>query len=103
GGRSIADLRLSTRLLTPNGDGINDHLEVSLVVLKGDGQVPRVSLYDLQGRLVSALEPAGVGAFRWAGQDLQGRLVQPGVYVLRVELKAQAGAQVQTRALAVAY
>lgn len=101
--RLIADLRLSTRLLTPNGDGINDHLEVSLVVLKGDGQVPRVSLYDLQGRLVSALEPAGVGAFRWAGQDLQGRLVQPGVYVLRVELKAQAGAQVQTRALAVAY
>jgi hypothetical protein len=102
-GGLIGDLRLSTRLLTPNGDGINDQLEVSLVVFKVEGQVPRLRLYDLAGRLVSALESAGGGIFRWAGRDLEGQLVKPGLYVLKVVLEAQAGAQVQTRTLAVAY
>jgi flagellar hook assembly protein FlgD len=60
-------------------------------------------LYDLAGRLVSALESAGGGIFRWAGRDLEGQLVKPGLYVLKVVLEAQAGAQVQTRTLAVAY
>jgi flagellar hook assembly protein FlgD len=103
--RLIGDLQLSTQTLTPNGDGVNDQLEISLVVFKVDGQAPRVRLYDLAGRLVNALEATGQGRqiFRWSGRDLQGQLVQPGLYLMNVELEAEAGAQVQTRTIAVAY
>ncbi|MBI2504594.1 MAG: hypothetical protein HYW07_15350 [Candidatus Latescibacteria bacterium] len=103
--RLIGDLQISTQTLTPNGDGVNDQLEISLVVFKVDGQAPKVRLYDLAGRLVNALEATGQGRqnFRWSGRDLQGRLVQPGLYLMHVELEAEAGAQVQTRAIAVAY
>ncbi len=51
-------------------------------VLYGTGvQVP-VEVWDPQGRLVARLMPQN-GRFRWAGRGFNGRLLPPGVYILR--------------------
>ena len=46
----IDDFFISSPTLTPNGDGINDRLEVRFVVLKAEGREPRVEVFDLAGR-----------------------------------------------------
>ena len=43
------------------------------------------SIYDLNGRIVHSFSGAANAAWIWNGRDRNGRLVQPGVYFLRVE------------------
>ncbi|MEE3259627.1 MAG: hypothetical protein VX293_10500 [Candidatus Latescibacterota bacterium] len=104
--RLIDDLRFSTPVLTPNGDGTNDQVEISLVIFKVEVADPRIEIFDLSGRIVALLLPSATGPamhFTWSGQDQLGQLVSPGIYLCRVDLGAQTGDDSALHALTVAY
>ena len=80
---------------TPNGDGINESMEVAYSLMRVGRAAPvRVEVYDLSGRLVRRLseEPqeAGRHTVTWTGSDGSGRLAPPGIYLVRVDLDVDA-------------
>ncbi len=102
----ISDLQLASTTVTPNGDGINDQLEVRFVAFKVEGTEPQVEVFDLAGRQVAVLTPSAEGSqrlFTWDGRDADGASADPGLYVLRVNLGADAGNDTAFRTIAVAY
>jgi hypothetical protein len=102
----IGDLSLGSEIFTPNGDGINDQLTVRFVALKVEGTQPVVEIYDLAGRLVTRLLSTSGDAqqqFSWPGNDASGRRVDPGIYLLRIDLGADSGNDTILRTIAVAY
>ena len=103
----IDELSLSSPVLTPNGDGANDEIQIRFVAFKVTKQTPRVFIYDLAGRPVSELPPPTVqGAayvFSWTGRDAAGNLVRPGAYLYHIDLGADAGGDTTLRTVAVAY
>ncbi len=104
--RLIDDLRIEPALFTPNGDGINDQLRISFVVLKLETANAQVQILDLTGRIVARLERAAVGersAFVWSGRNAEGLLVPPGTYLCRIDLGADQGEDLTLRVVAVAY
>ena len=104
--RLIGDLQLSSRVLTPNGDGVNDSVELSFVVLKAQDAVPMVEVRDLVGRPVAQLTPAAEGPtrrFRWDGQNLAGATVPPGIYLWHIDVNADSGDAIELRVVEVAY
>lgn len=102
----IGDLRFSTPIFTPNGDGVHDQLEVNFVTFKVVSAEPRVEVYDLAGRRVAGLNSGAIGSqrtFTWAGRNSAGELVEPGMYLLRIDLRAESGGDTALRPIAVAY
>ena len=91
-------MRVSAPVLTPNGDGINDETRFEFPVLRLGGQrTVRTRLYDLGGGLVREWierRPLVSGSYtvRWSGDDQSGRLVPPGIYLLEIEVEADADA-----------
>lgn len=88
-GGVLGTIELATSF-TPNGDGINDHLEVGFSLLRIGAPVQtRVEVFDLSGRLIRTLLDDPLTAARhtaiWAGQDRSGALVPPGIYLLRID------------------
>ena len=74
---------------TPNGDGINDVMEVGFSLLRLGSPVPvQVEVYDLGGRLVHRLSgearTAGRHSLAWNGKSASGGTVPPGIYLLRI-------------------
>jgi len=102
--RLIANLALASAAVTPNGDGINDHLEVSFDLLKTD-VVPLLKVYDLRGRLTATAfgQAARSQRITWDLRTDAGQLVAPGVYICRVEVVAGTGAQRADRLVCVVY
>jgi len=102
----IGDLKLVAETLTPNGDGINDELELHFVVFKLDAVSHQVGVYDVSGRRVAQMQDESDGThavYRWSGRDMNGQLVAPGIYLLRVDLGAAAGNGVAVRSATVVY
>ncbi|MBT6148919.1 MAG: hypothetical protein HOH74_26005, partial [Gemmatimonadetes bacterium] len=107
-GERLLRVSVTPAVTTPNGDGINDmmHVEYELYEIIGQAEL-RVEIYDLAGRLTRQLhksvESIGIRAQSWDGRDDGGRLVPPGVYVLRVSGQTDGIAAEQVRVLRVAY
>lgn len=103
----IADLQISTPVLTPNGDGIHDAVEISFVAFKISDVTPQVQIFDVAGQRVADLVVRAEEGARqcavWDGRDLAGRLVRPGIYLYRINLDADSGQDTQLRTLGVAY
>ena len=102
----IGDLEIEPPLFTPNGDGINDEVEIRFVLFKVEGSQPRVRVYDLAGRMVAELDrflSGGVESFSWSGRDVEGNLVYPGIYLCHIDAGADAGEDTVVRSIAVAY
>ena len=80
--------------MTPNGDGVNDALGIDFTVRRLSGVRPvTVRIYDLSGRLMRRLDAqkplvAGRYVLDWAAEDQQGRVVPPGIYILRIDIDA---------------
>ncbi len=104
--RLIDALEISPPIFTPNGDGINDRVEIRFVILKAQNVVPGVRIFDLAGQMVTVLEQGGDrgrAEYSWDGRDAEGNRVGPGVYLCDIDLGAESGDDRITRLVAVAY
>jgi flagellar hook assembly protein FlgD len=61
-----------------------------------------VSIHDLAGRQVRVMQ-TGTDGFRWDGQDENGRLLPPGLYIVRISLNADVGEQTARRLVNLVY
>ncbi|MDE2734633.1 MAG: gliding motility-associated C-terminal domain-containing protein, partial [Gemmatimonadota bacterium] len=89
-GELLGDLQVD-RVFTPNGDGVNDELEVSFSLLRVLSSAPvQVAVYDLSGRLVTRIAEETITAGRhtvaWTGVDQSRAIVPPGIYLMRIDL-----------------
>lgn len=100
----VGNVEILPRTLTPNGDGINDEMEVRFSLFKVD-KTPEVSLYDLRGRLIVQLQPkeGGKTVYGWNGEDGNGELVTPGIYICRISVDADAGNPATNQSVTVVY
>ncbi len=95
-------------VITPNGDRINDALQLDYILLKATSPVQvKVSAHDLSGALVrtiyAARDLSGPNSVPWDGRNEGGQLVPPGLYLLRLSVQTDAGETTQFHTVAVAY
>ena len=99
GGDLVGHLEVSPNPFTPNGDGINDWVEMRFSVFKVQGSKALVlEVYRLDGTLVRHLEEevvhaAGKQQIKWDGRGLDGALVPPGLYLCRIGVEVDASGQ----------
>ena len=92
GGRLLVDIAVTSNPLTPNGDGVNETLEIAYKLREVTASRPvRLAIYNLAGQLVVELPPitarSGEFAHRWDGRDAAQELVPPGTYIWRLQLE----------------
>ena len=101
----IADF--STRVITPNGDGVNDQIAIQYSLLQLLNDAPNtLEVFDLSGRRVYAFrEDRGRGphTVTWDGRDAAGHLVPVGLYLLRVAVEGAVESFAETRTIGVVY
>ena len=110
-GGLLGEVIASANPFTPNGDGINDIVELVFPVFAVQNAKALVlEVYGLDGRRVRHKAPvvasaAGVHRLTWDGRDDQGRLTPPGLYLCRVgvEVDAQVEQTTITKLVANAY
>jgi hypothetical protein len=107
-GLLLANLALSTSVLTPNGDGVGDELVIEFDALKLVTPRPiAVHVYDLAGRRMRMLS-GGDGLaqryrFTWDGRDEDRKMVPPGTYLVQVEIEGDFQTETARRIVPVAY
>ena len=104
----IQQLQLSSGVVTPNGDGVNDRLRIDYELFLLPDPIPvSLNVYDLQGRrrarVAVGLQGAGPQRAIWDGRDERGALLPPGLYLLDVELEAEFKSIRNLRPVGVAY
>ena len=96
-----------TRVITPNGDGVNDQIAIQYSLLQLLEDAPNtLEIFDLAGRRVYAFrEDRGRGPHTatWDGRDAAGRLVPVGLYLLRVAVEGAVESFAETRTIGVVY
>lgn len=107
-GRLVGRISLSSPVLTPNGDGVNDEVALTCNLLQLTAPAPvDVAVYDLAGRAVRTIasQDRGVGpvTWWWDGRSADGELVNPGMYVWVLRVKADALTERHAGTVAVAY
>ena len=105
---AIQDLRFSTPVLTPNGDGANDLLQIAYSLFRLPASVPiELRAYSLDGRQVARLSfpPQGSGPqqLSWDGRDAEGQVLPPGLYLVEVALQSDGIGAQRLRPLGIAY
>ena len=104
----LQNLRFSTPVLTPNGDGVHDELRMAYALYGLPEQVPvELVIYTLDGRHVASVpqgsQTAGPQMARWDGRDAAGRALPPGVYLISVTLQSERRAAAVLRPVGIAY
>ncbi len=106
-GALFANAHFSARVITPNGDGINDALEVNIDLVNVLESRPLyLEIYDAGGRRVRTVRGAGMAgpqALVWDGGDENGAQVPPGIYVARLLAEGDARVQRVHQTVGVAY
>lgn len=93
---------------SPNGDGINDQVEISYTLQRLTDAVPLLAeIYDLAGQRVRQLRGApGASAFYrlvWDGRNEQGELALPGLYIVRIVVEADSGDEEKLNQIGLVY
>ncbi len=103
----LSELALGSSLLTPNGDRINDELDIAFTLLGVEATATEIGVYTLTGQQVRALMRGklnkGLYTEQWDGRDDQGALVRPGIYLLHLKVDADKEVSEQFRLVSVAY
>ena len=103
----VSNIRIGPNPFTPNGDGINDEMTVSLDVQRLVTPKPvRLEIFDLGGRRLHLIErelASGGYSQQWDGRDATGQLVPPGIYILSISTEADDAGEARTRTVSVAY
>jgi gliding motility-associated-like protein len=73
---------MSGRVLTPNGDGIND--SVAFTLASTPLSTPRAQVFDVRGRRIAELASLSPEKLRWDGKDYSGRAVESGIYLVQI-------------------
>jgi hypothetical protein len=107
-GKLIGQIDLSTQVLTPNGDGINDELQVFFNLLQLTLPTPvALELYDLSGHKVHTIfeqeHRIGPVVHRWNGFLADGLPPLPGSYIWVLRVRADAFEEVHSGVIAIAY
>ena len=104
----VQDLNISAPVFTPNGDGINDELNISYALYRLPSAVPVVlDVYRLDGRRVAQVEigqqDSGPQTLRWDGRDANGALLPLGIYLTTISLLSDFSVAPQFRTVGIAY
>ena len=103
----LASVDISQHHLTPNGDGVNDAVEISYSLLQVIRSIQvSVEIFDLSGQRIwhqAAEQANGQYAVSWQGLDDAGQVVPPGLYVYQLVADADQGSNVYVGTLAVVY
>ncbi|MDE2740676.1 MAG: hypothetical protein OXI58_03755 [Gemmatimonadota bacterium] len=104
----VVGLDFSTRVLTPNGDGVHDEVEIGYALVGLPEDVPVVfKVYSLDGRRVAkrslGAQRFGVQRVRWDGRDGDGVLLSPGIYLVEVAPEAERTGARRLRPLTLIY
>jgi len=106
--RLVGDMQIAPAIITPNGDGLNDQMNVDFLIFQIDRAQPiTVKIHDLSGRIVREVMAqhgiSGVHRAVWDGTDDAGVFVPPGLYICRVEVEASQDAAAIVQAVGVAF
>ena len=90
---SLLQMSVSPRVVTPNGDGVNEAAHIVYDLLESVGEVSvDIEIRDLAGRLIRQVHSGqeGIGHYerQWDGMDGSGKRVLPGVYLYRATVGA---------------
>jgi len=110
GTQTIDGFTIFPNPFTPNGDGINDEIEIRFTIFNiTASRKVQVRIYALDGYPVWGTNPivdAGRVKIRWSGMDRNGNKVPPGLYICKVELDTDvkdAGSTVLPRLISLVY
>ena len=108
GSQTIAALRLQSVALTPNGDGVNDELQIEFDLVNLVGAVAvTIDLYDLGGRkrgqVHAGVAASGRSLATWDGRDEAEHLLAPGLYIARLAVDTDRGLAIAERVVSLAY
>jgi hypothetical protein len=102
----LSELVIESKVLTPNGDGINDALQLSYTLRGVQSSRVKVTIHDLSGRVVHRLTDDVFDEGRyietWDG-SVDGMTVPPGAYLVRVTVDTDLGTFERIRIVAIAY
>ena len=104
----VSELQVGSPVFTPNGDGINDQVELSYSLLQLVKPVAvEVGLYDLAGRRVRTVfseeSTSGAYAVAWDGRDDQRQTVPPGLYLAVIQVYTERETFQRSSSIGVAY
>ena len=103
----LGAIGLSSPVVTPNGDGTNEQVAIGFDLFGVAGGELRVEALDLSGRrcaaILDAQAAAGPYALRWDARDERGKLVPPGLYLIRVAVEVDRGTFARVAAVGIAY
>ena len=107
-GKILSSFGVSPAVITPNGDGMNEEAVLSYIITQmlGEAKV-KLGMYDMMGRLVREFptrqQGNGFHEERWDGQDEEGQLVDPGLYLCKISVKTDRETFEETRSVVVVY
>lgn len=90
GGEGVLSISVSPRLITPDGDGIEDNFTIDIIIPAGTEIT--VDVFDDSAMKVKNLlfeSDAAVSSFQWNGSDHSGQPLPPGLYIIGFFLTGQ--------------